>query len=183
MPNHSQIAIESEPLTAELVAVYVDTPDLALAHDRIAVRMRRGGSDEGWHVKLPGEEGRTELHWPLGDADTAAPPPDLIAALGDRVPDARLEPIARVTNLRTTVILQDAAGFAIAELCDDHVSGENLRTGGVRQWREWEVELLGGAPDTRERRTALLDEIEERLLDAGAVVSASSSKLARALGL
>ena len=206
MPNHSQIeierkydvtdavvpprlvgagavAIESEPSTDELVATYIDTPELALARDRVAVRMRRGGSDEGWHVKLPGDEGRTELHWPLGSGDPDAPPAELIAALGDRIGDARLGPIARVTNLRTTVILQDAAGFAIAELCDDHVSSENLRTGGVRSWREWEVELLGGAPDTREGRTALLDEIEERLLEAGATVSASSSKLARALGL
>lgn len=177
------VAIESDPATAELVAVYIDTADLALARDRIAVRVRHGGGDEGWHVKLPGDEGRTELHWPLGAGDSDDPPAELLATLRDRIGDARLQPIARVTNLRTTVILQDAAGFAVAELCDDHVASENLRTGGVRQWREWEVELLGGAPDTREGRTVLLDEIEQRLLDAGAVVSASSSKLARALGL
>jgi hypothetical protein len=85
------------------------------------------------------------------------------------------------------VILQDAAGFAIAELCDDHVRSEGLRApqdaSAERRWREWEVELLEAAPDTRERRTALLDDIEARVLDAGARVSASSSKLARALGV
>ncbi|HEV7812791.1 MAG TPA: CYTH domain-containing protein [Leifsonia sp.] len=175
------VALESEPSTDELVALYVDTADLALARQKVAVRIRRGGHDEGWHVKLPGDEGRIELHWPLGDGDE--PPADLLETLRDRVGDAPLQPIARVTNRRITTILQDAAGFAIAELCDDHVDSENLRTGDTRSWREWEVELLGGAPDTREARTALLDEIERRLLDAGAEVSASSSKLARTLGL
>ena len=92
-------------------------------------------------------------------------------------------PIARVTNQRDSVLLQDAAGFEVAELTDDHVRSENLRSGGTQEWREWEVELLGGAPDTRERRNALLDEIEERLLAAGARPSESSSKLQRALGL
>jgi inorganic triphosphatase YgiF len=147
------VAIESEPTTAELVAVYIDTDDLALARQHVAVRIRRGGSDAGWHVKLPGDEGRTELHWPLGDGDADEPPAELLAMLRERVGDAELRPIARVTNNRTTVILQDAAGFAVAELCDDHVSSENLHAGGTRSWREWEVELLGGAPDTREARS------------------------------
>ena len=175
------VALESEPSTDHLVALYVDTADLALARQKVAVRIRRGGSDEGWHVKLPGDEGRIELHWPLGDGDE--PPEELLETLRERVGDARLQPIARVTNRRITTILQDAAGFAVAELCDDHVDSEDLRTGGTRSWREWEVELLGGAPDTREARTALLDEIERRLLDAGAEVSPSASKLARTLGL
>lgn len=175
------VAIESEPATADLVAVYLDTDDLALARQKIAVRIRRGGFDEGWHVKLPGDEGRTELHWPLGDDDE--PPAGLLDTLREHVGEERLRPIARVTNRRVTTVLQDAAGFAVAELCDDHVTSEDLRAGGTRTWREWEIELLGGAPDTREGRTALLDEIERRLLEAGAAPSESSSKLARALGL
>lgn len=209
MPQHSQVEIErkydvdenteppflvgvgavatgSKPETAELVATYFDTADLALAHAKVAVRVRRGGADEGWHVKLPAEEGRTELHWALTDGDDV--PAELIASIGQVAPDARigdaqLVPIARVTNTRTTVVLQDAAGFDLAEFCDDHVTSENLRTGETQTWREWEVELLSGAPDTRSGRTALLDEIEERVLAAGAVVSASSSKLQRTLGL
>jgi hypothetical protein len=52
-----------------------------------------------------------------------------------------------------------------------------------RAWREWEVELLAAAPDTVEGRTRLLDGIERELLAAGARASASSSKLARALGI
>ena len=65
----------------------------------------------------------------------------------------------------------------------EHVRGENLRTGHSDAWREWEVELLSGAPDTREGRTALLDGIEARLLEAGARHAATASKLQRALGL
>lgn len=180
------VATESEPETAELVATYFDTADLALARSKVAVRVRRGGADQGWHVKLPAEEGRTELHWALTDGD--APPAELVATIAELVPDAHIAaaaliPVARVTNTRVTVVLQDAAGFDLAELCDDHVTSENLRAGGSQSWREWEVELLSGAPDTRTGRTALLDEIEQRLLTAGAVVSASSSKLQRALGL
>ena len=129
--------------------------------------MRHGGGDAGWTVKLPGDEGRTEVSWPLGDAEGAEPgseppPAEVVDAVREYIGDAPLEPLARVTNTRTTVILQDAAGFAIAELCDDHVRSEALRApqadSPARRWREWEVELLEAAPDTRERRTALLDE-------------------------
>ena len=176
------IAVESEPETAKLVATYFDTEELRLARQRVAVRARRGGSDEGWHVKLPPTgEGRPELHWPLGDGE--APPADLLAVIRDQLGDGVLIPVARVTNSRDTTVLKDAAGFELAELCDDHVRSENLRTGASDAWREWEVELLSGAPDSRERRTALLDGIEAELLAAGARPSASSSKLQRALGL
>ncbi len=186
------VALESAPETVELVAVYFDTPGLDLAHNRIALRVRHGGGDAGWTVKLPGDEGRTEISWPLGEAEgpepgAVRPPAEVVDAVRSYIGDASLEPLARVTNTRTTVILQDAAGFAIAELCDDHVRSEGLRgpqdSSAARAWREWEIELLRGAPDTRERRTALLDDIEARILEAGARVSVSSSKLARALGV
>ncbi|MGO4594416.1 CYTH domain-containing protein [Leifsonia sp. 2TAF2] len=175
------VALQGEPERHDLVATYFDTADLALAQRKTAVRVRRGGHDAGWHVKLPAEEGRTELHWPLTDDDE--PPAALREHLRELIGDEPLVPIARVTNQRDSVLLQDAAGFELAELTDDHVRSENLRSGGTQEWREWEVELLGGAPDTREARTALLDGIEEQLLAAGARPSASSSKLQRALGL
>ncbi|WP_431220732.1 CYTH domain-containing protein [Leifsonia xyli] len=175
------VAVQGEPERHELVATYFDTADLALAQHKTAVRIRRGGHDAGWHVKEPADEGRTELHWPLTEADE--PPAELVDHLRELTGGAPLVPIARVTNQRDSVLLQDAAGFELAELTDDHVSSENLRSGGTQEWREWEVELLGGAAGSREGRTALLDRIEERLLAAGARPSASSSKLQRALGL
>ena len=175
------VAVQGEPVWNELVATYFDTADLTLARNRTAVRVRRGGHDAGWHIKEPAEEGRTELHWPLTDDD--APPAELREHLRPLIGDEPLVPIARVTNQRDSVLLQDAAGFDLAELTDDHVRSENLRTGSRDAWREWEVELLSGAPDSRERRTALLDGIEAELLAAGARPSASASKLQRALGL
>jgi inorganic triphosphatase YgiF len=178
------VAVAVAPVTDELVATYFDTADFDLARSRIALRVRRGGSDEGWHIKLPPEgEGRREMQWPLGDVDE--PPTAVIDAIRERVSAASssaLAPIARVRNTRTTVVLKDAAGFELAELCDDRVRSENLRTGTTDGWREWEVELLSGAPDTATARAALLDGIEARLLEAGARHASSASKLQRALG-
>lgn len=161
----------------ELDAVYFDTAALSLAGQRIALRRREGGTDAGWHVKRPADEGRTEQHWPLGGSSNAVPE-DIAASLGA----ADLVPIARVRNRRENRELFDVHGAAVAELSDDHVTAQNLLDGTMRSWREWEVELLGAAPDTRAARTALLDRIEEALFDAGARPSSSSSKLARALG-
>jgi hypothetical protein len=175
------VAVQGEPVRHELVATYFDTADLTLAQHRTALRVRRGGHDAGWHIKEPADEGRTELHWPLTDDDE--PPAELREHLRPLIGDEPLVAIARVTNQRDSVVLQDAAGFDLAELTDDHVRSENLRSGGTLEWREWEVELLAGAPDKRERREALLDAIEERLRAAGARPSESSSKLQRALGL
>ena len=42
-----------EPARHELVAVYYDTADLRLIRSRLTLRRRRGGSDAGWHLKLP----------------------------------------------------------------------------------------------------------------------------------
>jgi hypothetical protein len=153
------IAVVEDVEVIELVAVYFDTAAFALASHRVALRRREGGADAGWHIKSKqtDAEGRTELHWPLSEGDADVP-----------------------SAIRR---LLDAAGYPVAELSDDHVHSENLVDGSVRDWREWEVELLSAAPDTRSGRDALLDAIESRLLTAGARVSSSSSKLARALGV
>jgi hypothetical protein len=105
-------------------------------------------------------------------------PEEIAASLGA----ADLVPIARIRNHRENRELFDLHGAAVAELSDDHVTAQNLLDGTTLSWREWEVELLDAAPDTRDARTSLLDRIEEVLLEAGARVSSSSSKLARALG-
>ncbi|QCB98940.1 CYTH domain-containing protein [Arthrobacter sp. PAMC25564] len=41
------------PEQQDLDAVYFDTAELALAARRITLRRRAGGSDAGWHLKLP----------------------------------------------------------------------------------------------------------------------------------
>ncbi|MGE5764075.1 MAG: CYTH domain-containing protein, partial [Mycobacterium leprae] len=49
--------------TMQLTSTYYDTQDLRLARDRITLRHRAGGVDDGWHLKLPLPRGaREEIH-------------------------------------------------------------------------------------------------------------------------
>ncbi|TFD87968.1 CYTH and CHAD domain-containing protein [Cryobacterium lactosi] len=171
-----------------LSAVYYDTDDHALARNRIVLRRREGGGDAGWHLKTPADEGRTEVHWPLdiGGADSAEGEPipaDVLEPVRAIVRDRPLTPLARISTVRTAVRISGADGQALAEIADDLVSASDARGGTYRKWREWEAELLGGAPDTRKKRTRLLDAIEQELLAAGATPSTSVAKIARAVGV
>ncbi|MGY4857607.1 CYTH and CHAD domain-containing protein [Cryobacterium sp. AP23] len=174
-----------DPFT--LTAVYYDTAENDLARRRIVLRRREGGGDEGWHLKTPADEGRTEVHWPLttgdGDDSSAGPvPAAVLEPVRAIVRDRPLAPLARISTVRTTVHLHGADGEALAEVADDAVSASDARGGTYRKWREWEVELLDGAPDTRTKRTRLLDDIEAVVLAAGARPSSSVAKIARAVG-
>src|SRR5262249_27081089 len=51
------VAAVTGPRTYPLTAVYHDTPGQRLAAARITLRRRTGGTDSGWHLKLPGEAG------------------------------------------------------------------------------------------------------------------------------
>ncbi len=168
-----------EPVLLE--AVYYDTADFDLARRRIIIRRREGGGDAGWHIKKPAAEGRTELHWPVGE-DTGVVPDAVLEPVRAWVRDREVTPLARITTRRTAVHLKDAAGVGVVELADDDVEATDIRHEALRLWREWEVELLSGAPDTEEGRTVLLDQIERMLGAVGAHPSASVSKLARTLG-
>ncbi|GGF25029.1 CYTH and CHAD domain-containing protein [Subtercola lobariae] len=176
----SSIAQVSEPETATLQAVYYDTDRLDLASQRIVLRRRVGGADEGWHIKLPGDEGRLELHWPLGEESPI--PAAVLDLVLVHVRDRELSPVARLTTTRTTFCLFDADGLGLAEVADDLVSAVDETTGLLRVWREWEVELTDNAPGSPKKREALLDAIEKRLAEVGATPSKSISKLAHALG-
>ena len=73
-------------------------------------------------------------------------------------------------------MLYDPAGTALAEFCDDKVTA-SAGEDDTQQWREWELELVEGAPASPE----LLDRLANRLLDAGAEPAGHGSKLARVL--
>jgi hypothetical protein len=63
------VAEVREPVEHHLEAAYYDTADLRLARARVTLRRRTGGTDAGWHVKLPAVAGaRRELHSPVGRA-------------------------------------------------------------------------------------------------------------------
>jgi len=55
-----------------LSATYFDTEELDLIRNRITLRRRVGGADEGWHLKLPvRKDTRQEVRTPLGEGDAA----------------------------------------------------------------------------------------------------------------
>ncbi|MCV6983313.1 CYTH and CHAD domain-containing protein [Mycolicibacterium pulveris] len=161
-----------------LDAVYYDTPGRDLAARRITLRRRTGGTDEGWHLKLPAGKGaRTEVRAPLGTADDEVPDElrDMVLAI---VRNRPLVPVARITTNRTVDYLYDADGAVIAEFCDDDVTAWAQDGDDEQRWREWEIELAAGHGDDG---PALLDRLANRLFDAGAVPAAHGSKLARVL--
>lgn len=182
LAGRAGIAEVADTQTLALDAVYYDTAASALASARIALRRRTGGADEGWHIKRALGHGRLEQQWPLGE-DGEGVPGAVAAALAEVADGSELRPVARVANRRVLARLLDEQGHPLAEFCDDHVRSTDLRDGTERSWREWEVELLDGAPADEDGAARLLDGIERIILEAGARPSASSSKLARALGV
>ncbi|OFT51772.1 metal-chelation protein CHAD [Corynebacterium sp. HMSC06C06] len=167
-----------------LSAIYYDTEDLRLTHAKITLRRRTGGNDDGWHLKIPGAQGRTEIHAELGDPVDGRyeVPAELLREVRSVVRNHALEPIAQVDNNRTELVLADAQGKAVAEFCDDHVTAFSFLLGGGQQsWREWEVELAGDLPGTKDG-SRFIREATSLLIGAGARVSASPSKLKTALG-
>ncbi|MCL0245093.1 CYTH and CHAD domain-containing protein [Corynebacterium sp. CCM 8835] len=168
----------------ELSAVYYDTGDLRLTRSRITLRRRTGGTDAGWHAKLPGDGGRRELHHDLtdDDADANTVPEPLIDPVRAIVRDLPLIPIARVDNERHESTLTDAGGTVCAEFCDDHVTAWSLLPGGDRTtWREWEIELSDDYAGT-DAGAQLIESATELFGAAGADPSGSPSKLVAALG-
>ena len=173
------VATVGEPVEHVLEAGYHDTADLRLARAKVTLRRRTGGTDAGWHVKLPAAAGaRRELHSPLGRATKAVPK----AVLTPLVGIVRHAPVTPVATLRTRRLVTELCaedGRVLAEVADDHVTGTLLpaapgEAAVVSAWREVEVELVDGDEE-------LLAAVGDALAAAGAQPSASASKLARVL--
>jgi inorganic triphosphatase YgiF len=172
------VASVTGPRTYHLTAIYFDTPGFHLATARITLRRRTGGTDAGWHLKLPAGAARREVHAPLG-AGTEAVPSELAGLVSDVTAGQPLRPIARLATARTVRHLVDAAGGVLAEVADDQVTGSLPGPGEATwressAWREVEVELAAGTPD-------LLDAAGQLLLAAGAQPSLAASKLSQLL--
>ncbi|MGW4732418.1 CYTH and CHAD domain-containing protein [Streptomyces shenzhenensis] len=157
----------------ELDATYYDTADESLAAHAVTLRRRTGGTDAGWHLKLPVAPGvRDEIRAPL----STRVPGTLAALTRSRIRDAELLPLVRLRSARDLRHLVDADGKLLAEVSMDAVTAERLTgDGGTAQWTEIEVELAEGTAP------GFLDKVEKRLRKAGVRPSASPSKLARAL--
>jgi len=168
------VAAESPPAEFRLEAEYFDTADLRLLRAGITLRRRRGGEDDGWHLKVPvGPDTRTELHVPLRRGRTV--PAELARLVRAYARTAPLAPVARIATLRRQRLLLDGDGTSLAEVADDEVTAQSLGTvTALSQWREVEVELTGGG-------RPLLEAADQRLREAGLGPAASASKLDRAL--
>ncbi|WP_215543941.1 CYTH and CHAD domain-containing protein [Amycolatopsis sp. CA-230715] len=169
------IASTAEPVETTLDATYFDTEDHRLAAAGVTLRRRRGGADEGWHLKLPvGEDRRDEIRMPLSAKQK--PPRELRRLVVAHTMGRKLIPVAHLKTERAECALLDGTGTAVAALTDDKVTGEAV--GGAAhldRWREWEVELGETAGDE------LLESITAALAKDGVHRSRSSSKLARLL--
>jgi inorganic triphosphatase YgiF len=163
------------PVTYHLAATYYDTADQRLAASKITLRRRTGGTDAGWHMKLPaGRDTRRELHEPLGDSQV---PGRFASMVTDVTGGAPLGPIAVLETERRVRTLLNAAGVALAEIADDTVTARRTGSGQPPMiWREIEIEA--GPAVT----AAAFDAASKLLASSGARPSGSASKLARVLG-
>ncbi|HEY0639467.1 MAG TPA: CHAD domain-containing protein, partial [Pseudonocardiaceae bacterium] len=171
------IAHVGEPAEHVLDATYFDTEDLRLAAAGITLRRRTGGTDAGWHAKLPVSPGvREEVRMPLGRGK-ARPPATLVALLRAHTGGAELTPVARIGTRRAERELCDPEGRPVVLISDDEVTAEVIGSGEAPDgWRELEAELAPDAdPDALHRVDAALHE-------AGARPAGGPSKLARLLG-
>lgn len=173
-----------EVRTHRLSAIYYDTDDLRLTRSKITLRRREGGEDDGWHIKIPGENGRLEIHAPIGELVDGhhQVPEDIESQVRALIRRRPLTPIAQVDNERVESTLLGPEGTPVAEFCDDHVTAWSLLPGGEQtSWREWEIELAADLPGTPEG-AELMQSATPLLVGAGARVSSSPSKLVMALG-
>jgi CHAD domain-containing protein len=194
-----RVATVSEPEQETLNAEYYDTDDLRLLKAGITLRRREGGSDEGWHLKLPnaaagsaektaGASRRREIRLTLdqGDRDRIdrrrksggdPVPAELARLVRAHTRDASLRPVARIETRRRLTTLLDAAGTSLAEIALDEVSAQSLGASTtLSRWNELEIELTGGRP-------RLLRAAAERLRRSGLRPAGRSAKLERALAV
>ncbi len=158
-----------------LDSTYFDTAQRDLMKANVTLRRREGkGSDTGWQLKLPADDGaRTEVRLPPGDG--ARVPKELRDLTGGLRRGRALRHIARIRTERTAYRVSDASGSLLVEVADDRVSATTLGAQALTSaWREVEVEI--GAGDG-----SLVRAIVKRLRDAGARPSPAPSKLARAV--
>lgn len=163
-----------------LSATYFDTEDLDLIKNRVTLRRRVGGPDEGWHLKLPvRKDTRQEVRLPLSAGEAGTVPVQLAAQVEDITAGRPLHPIAILDTERTVVTLTGQADEPLAEVADDLVTARRLDVPGAEPmtWREIEVEAAEGA-----EVAGLLEAAGQALREAGARRSASASKLGRLLG-
>jgi len=165
------------PVTHQLAATYFDTHDLALGRHGITLRRRTGGDDEGWHLKLPVDGARQEIHAALGRS-TRTPPVALRRIVRGVARDHALEPVATLVTERSVLALLDGDDALLALVCDDRVAATRPGPDCDEEsaWREWEVEQHGA-------RRKLVKATDRRLRQADARPGTQTSKFGRVVRL
>lgn len=169
------VAAQTEAGDVVLDATYYDTAGLDLARAGITLRLRGGGKDAGWHLKIPtgAAATRTELRLPAGPEV----PAEFLGLLTARLRGRALAPVARIGTRRRYRTLADASGNQLAEISLDAVTAEAVGGEPVR-WTEVEIELAEHAAHGGE----LLEAADRVLRHSGLTPSASRMKLEAALG-
>jgi CHAD domain-containing protein len=164
---------DARPHRLLLRASYFDTDDALLQARGVTLRRRTGGSDDGWHLKIPHPDGRLELRTEVGPS---RPP----RALTDLTRGLRFDrPLRRRAVLRTqrnALRLYTPDGRLVAEVADDEVhAATDAPSDGPERWREIEIEL--GPAGTQEEMERLTDLVT----GAGATPAGHGSKYDRAV--
>ncbi|WP_460669453.1 CYTH domain-containing protein, partial [Kocuria himachalensis] len=162
-------------------AVYYDTADQTLTRHQVALRRRTGGGDDGWHVKLYEPGGRYEAQFPPLEEAPEQMPDEVRHLLEGLTGEQPLHPIATLATVRQVLTIAAVSGASVAEVAIDEVEAVDHRSGTARSWSEWEVELTEAtvAPEQQEQ---IFTAIEHALFAVGGQPSASTAKIARALG-
>jgi CHAD domain-containing protein len=169
------VATEADSGEQTLEAEYYDTADLRLIRAGVTLRRRRGGSDAGWHLKLPvADDSRDEIRLPLGRTGRRVPA-QLAALVRVHTRGEPLRPVARITTRRRLRLLLDHDGTSLAEVAADEVSAQAMGDEAtLSRWREVEVELTGGSRQ-------LLDAADRVLRRSGLRPAQYRAKLEQAL--
>ncbi len=169
------VATETDAGEQRLEAEYYDTDDLRLIRAGVTLRRRRGGSDAGWHLKLPaGGDSRDEIRLPLGRAGRKVPA-ELAGLVRVHTRGEALRPVARISTKRQVRLLLDHDGTSLAEVAVDDVSAQAMGAEAtLSRWQEAEVELTGGS-------VPLLDAADQVLRRSGLQPARQRAKLERAL--
>ncbi len=152
-------------------STYHDTPTRSLARAGITLRRRIENGLSVWQLKLPGDEGRTELESPGGPA---GPPDELRRLLSTHLRHGRLEPVATMRTRRRGVRVADDER-RVADVTIDAVDVLDAGRSAGR-FVEVEVELVDGDESDLER-------LGRTLRRAGARRSDGCPKLLRVLRL
>ena len=165
-----------------MTAVYHDTPDLTLFRWQVTLRRREGGTDQGWHLKLPvlgeGDWVRDELQSPLASGAVGHVPAELADIISPLVRAQELTPVVELRTQRTPMIVSTDEQQPLVEIVDDTVSVVDQAGMPLAMFRELEIELLDN--DNPAAHDAM-ELVSKALLEAGAVPG-TMSKAAAALG-